>query len=58
MATNLALDQELLEAFAERAALWLAARRTSELLDLLPAAHAAPAIDWNAIVAAQAGEPR
>lgn len=42
------LDQELLEAFAERAALWIAARRTSELL----AAQA----DWSRIVAAHPAE--
>lgn len=47
------LDQELLEAFAERAALWIAARDAAELLE----AHA-PAADWEAIVAAHAPEPR
>lgn len=41
------LDQELLEAFAERAALWIAARRASELLD---ARDDAPP-DWGAILA-------
>ncbi|MEO6263441.1 MAG: FHA domain-containing protein [Luteimonas sp.] len=46
------LDLELLEAFAERAALWIAARRASELLD----SHAAPLPEWNSIVAAHAGD--
>lgn len=45
------LDLELLEAFAESAAVWIAARRTSELLEAQPAA--APA--WDSIVAAHAG---
>lgn len=40
------LDVELLEAFAETAALWIAARRNSDLL-----ARAADAPDWNALVA-------
>ncbi|MFP7721919.1 FHA domain-containing protein [Lysobacter sp. A3-1-A15] len=40
------LDLELLEAFAENAALWIAARRAS---DLLEARHALP---WQSIVAA------
>ena len=40
------LDLELLEAFAETAALWIAARRNSDLLD------GADAPDWQAIVAA------
>lgn len=44
------LDQELLEAFAERAALWIAARRTSDLLASHAAGDGAPALDWNAIV--------
>ena len=51
------LDQELLEAFAERAALWITARRTSDLL----AAHAplpGAAADWNSIVAAHDAEAR
>lgn len=51
------LDQELLEAFAERAALWLVARRATELLD----AHAAADLDarrWDGIVAAHAGDER
>lgn len=42
------LDQELLEAFAERAALWIAARRASELLG----ARDGAAPDWGAILAA------
>lgn len=45
------LDLELLEAFAESVAVWIAARRTSELLDARPGA--APA--WDSIVAAHAG---
>lgn len=45
------LDQELLEAFAERAALWIAARDATELLDAQPAA---PGEDWEEIVAAHA----
>lgn len=44
------LDQELLEAFAERAALWIAARRTSELL--AAQAQDAPPHEWNRILAA------
>ena len=44
------LDVELLEAFAETAALWIAARRTSELLSGEHAATGMP--DWQAIVAA------
>lgn len=48
------LDQELLEAFAERAALWIAARRTSELLDAQ--AQAAPERDWARIIAAHSPE--
>lgn len=43
------LDQELLEAFAERAALWIAARRASELL-AVPSQAAQH--DWARIVAA------
>lgn len=49
------LDQELLEAFAERAALWLAARRATDLLD----AHTAADRDahrWEGIVAAHGGD--
>jgi len=47
------LDQELLEAFAERAALWIAARRATALLDAGVAAPAVvPARDWERIVAA------
>lgn len=42
------LDLELLEAFAETASLWLAARRTSDLL-----AGVESTLDWDAIVAAQ-----
>jgi hypothetical protein len=41
------LDLELLEAFAETASLWIAARRNSDLL-----AGADPALAWDAIVAA------
>lgn len=48
------LDQELLEAFAERVSLWLAAHRMRELLDALPAGDAPP-VDWDGIVAAHAG---
>lgn len=44
------LDQDLLEAFAERAALWIAARRTSEMLG----AGDGMAMDWGAILAAHA----
>ena len=51
------LDLELLEAFAERAALWIAARRTSELLDSkLLDSRAAPLSQWNRIVAAHADD--
>ncbi len=54
------LDLELLEAFAERAALWLAAHRTSELLARMPAGDAAfdgaaidgGGLDWSGVVAA------
>lgn len=56
-----ALDQELLEAFAERAALWIAARRTSELLDARHSpsqAQSTRAEDWNRILAAHAGAVR
>lgn len=47
------LDQELLEAFAERAALWIAARRATALLDAGGVAGPAlvPARDWDGIVA-------
>ncbi|WP_051884398.1 MULTISPECIES: FHA domain-containing protein [Lysobacter] len=45
------LDLELLEAFAEGAAVWIAVRRTSEWLDAQPAAP-----QWERIVAAQFGE--
>lgn len=48
------LDQELLEAFAERVALWIAARDAAQLLGAEPAAAAA---DWEAIVAAHAAGP-
>ena len=40
------LDLELLEAFAETASLWIAARRTSDLL------AGGPALEWDAILAA------
>lgn len=61
------LDLELLRAFAENAAVWIAARRTSEQLDLRSAASdrdaahgssakAADRIDWNRIVAAHTGK--
>ena len=46
------LDLELLEAFSEHAALWIAARRATAALER--AAEAAP---WEAILAAHAGEP-
>jgi hypothetical protein len=46
------LDLELLEAFAETAALWLAARRTSDLL-----ASVESGLDWDAIVAAHEATP-
>jgi hypothetical protein len=46
------LDLELLEAFAETASLWLAARRTSDLL-----AGVESALDWDAIVAAHEAVP-
>jgi hypothetical protein len=46
------LDLELLEAFAETASLWLAARRTSDLL-----AGVESDLDWDAIVAAHEGAP-
>jgi hypothetical protein len=46
------LDLELLAAFTENAAVWIAARRTRELLD----AHATPSPDWGPIVAAHTGE--
>ncbi|MGO1002197.1 FHA domain-containing protein [Lysobacter sp. CA196] len=45
------LDLELLEAFAEGAAVWIAVRRTSEWLDAQPAAP-----QWERIVAAHLGE--
>lgn len=48
-----ALDQALLEAFAERAALWLAARRMRALLD--GDAPAPDAHDWRHILAAHGG---
>lgn len=41
------LDLELLEAFAERAALWISVRHAAELLEVRGSAP-----DWNAIVAA------
>lgn len=49
------LDQALLEAFAERAALWIAARRTSDLLALHAARDDAPALEWSDIVSAHGG---
>jgi GAF domain-containing protein len=45
-----ALDLELLEAFAERAALWVAARRATEFLR----DAGAGALDWNGLAAAGA----
>lgn len=42
------LDLELLKAFAENAAMWISARRTSEQLDIHPGAPA----DWSRIAAA------
>jgi GAF domain-containing protein len=45
------LDLELLEAFAEGAAVWIAVRRTSEWLEAQPAAP-----QWERIVAAHLGE--
>lgn len=47
------LDLELLKAFAERAALWIAARRGQAALAALPGAVA-----WAGIAAAHAGGPR
>lgn len=44
------LDVELLQAFTEGAAVWIAARQASEQLQA-----AAPAPDWRGIVAAQGG---
>jgi GAF domain-containing protein len=44
------LDLELLEAFAERAALWIAARHASELL--AGHADAGDLQEWSSIVAA------
>jgi hypothetical protein len=46
------LDLELLEAFAEHAALWVAARRASAVF-----ARAAGAVSWDGILAAHAGAP-
>jgi hypothetical protein len=46
------LDLELLEAFGETASLWLAARRTSDLL-----AGVESDLDWDAIVAAHEAAP-
>lgn len=48
------LDQELLEAFAERAALWLAAHSDSALLAQLPAGSQ-DGVDWSGVLAAHAG---
>lgn len=56
------LDVELLEAFAERAALWIAARRGSELLERQAAeapvsgTHGWNGPEWSRIVAAHAGD--
>jgi putative methionine-R-sulfoxide reductase with GAF domain len=47
------LDLELLKAFAERAALWIAARRSQAALASLPGSVA-----WAGIAAAHAGGPR
>lgn len=59
------LDVELLEAFAERAAVWIAARRGSELLERQAAEAAAGSgasgwngPEWSRIVAAHAGDVR
>ena len=46
------LDLELLEAFVEGAAVWIAAQRTSALLAAQTPAPAADATDWQGIVAA------
>ena len=48
------LDVELLEAFAETCALWLAARRNTAILS---GEHDAQAPDWQAIVAAHEDAP-
>lgn len=51
------LDLELLEAFAERAALWIAARRASKQLDSQASDSTdVPLPGWNAIVAAHVGD--
>jgi GAF domain-containing protein len=47
------LDLELLEAFAERAALWIAARHASELLE--DHARAVELPEWSSIVAVHGG---
>jgi hypothetical protein len=61
------LDMELLEAFAERAALWIAARRMRALLETSPGsgegwapldAAQAGGEDWDQIAAAHADLPR
>ena len=58
------LDQELLEAFAERAALWIAARRFSEMLDSRhppsepQAGQDARAEEWSRILGAHADAQR
>lgn len=49
------LDQALLEAFAERAALWVAARQAAAQLDMVPPSPAATA--WQGIVAAHGMGP-
>ena len=46
---------ELLQAFAENAAVWIAARRASEQLDAQVAATDHDGTDWNRIVAAHIG---
>lgn len=51
------LDLELLDAFAERAALWIAARRASKLLDSATSGSTDVSLpEWNAIVAAHVGD--
>lgn len=49
------LDQELLEAFAERAALWIVARQAAAELDAAPPAP--PSTAWRGIVAAHGSVP-
>jgi len=51
------LDLELLEAFAERAALWIAARRASKLLDSASFRSADAGLpEWDDIITAHAGD--